>query len=137
MSITTIEKTNNVITFYYGRKDWFKVVCGLNDKGLISGQSLTESHVSKQACIDKFGDVKANNGYKVGKDSEFRDRVVWLWKRVHQADRPPNNDVGLKFCQGVLYEHHNGQDTVDWTQFVENTVNWFQNTKGVTKVHRD
>jgi len=102
-----------IVKLYYGRKDWFHSICALNDTDLVPGHSLTEKYISKQDCIDTFGDKKTNNGYKVSKNSEFCDRVVWLWKHVHQADIPSSSDIGLKFCQGLLYKEHYGKDTVE------------------------
>ena len=110
---------------YYGKKDWFVAVCGLNGSGLVPGLNVGETHISRQQCIDVFGDQKASNGYKVGKTSPYRDRVLWLWKRVHQIEKPPNNDIGLRFCQGLLYEEHHDPGLVDWAQFAANTVGWF------------
>jgi len=75
---TTTMNHQQTVKLYYGRKDWFHNVCGLNDTGLVPGHSLTEKCISKQDCIDTFGDKKANNGYKVGRNSELHDRVVWL-----------------------------------------------------------
>jgi len=73
----------NTITLHYGTKDWFVHVCGLNGHGKIPGSTLIESDVSKQECMDMFGDKKSNNGFKTSKHQEFLDRVIWLWKRVH------------------------------------------------------
>ena len=110
-------------------------MCGLNGHGLIPDHTLTEAHVSKQECVEMFGDKKSNNGYRVSRNPDFIDRVNWLWKRVHQVDKPVNNDVGLHFCQGLLYEHKHGLGKVDWAELAVTTVQWYRTTKGVKKVH--
>jgi len=51
---------NTVTLKYYGTKDWFVHVCGLNGHGKIPDSTLIESDVSKQECVDMFGDKKSN-----------------------------------------------------------------------------
>jgi len=126
---------DHTLTLYYGNKDRFVTICGLNGRGLIPDQTLTEMHISKKECIDMFGDKKSNNAYKTPRNSQFIDRVTWLWKRVHQIDKPVNNDVGFHFCQGLLYEHYQGLGTGDWAELAVSTLNWYCTTKGVKKVH--
>jgi len=37
----------NIRMLHYGKKDYFNIVCGLNDTSLISNESLSENHISK------------------------------------------------------------------------------------------
>ena len=46
-----------------------------------------------------------------------------------------NNDVGLHFCQGLLYEYKHALDKIDWAELAMTTIQWYRTTKGVKKVH--
>lgn len=123
--------------FYYGEKGWFKYVTRLNGDGLIPGSTLTEEHVSKEQCKEMFvyGGRQSNNGYRTNLwTSFFNERVSWLWIRVHQQEKPANNDFGLSFAQGLLHEYKTNEE-VDWAGFAARTVNRFTRTKGVNQVH--
>ena len=124
-------------TFYYPEKGWFKHVCKLNDTGLIPGVTLTEEHVSKKECRQMFlyGGERSNNGYRVNTNcSFFNERLQWIWVRVHQVEKPPNNDFGLSFAQSLIYEYKTGEE-VDWAELAVRTINRFSRTRGVKQVH--
>lgn len=128
--------TTDLKVFHYGEKGWFKYVTRLNGDGLIPGNTLTELHVSKEECREMFtfGGVQSNNGYKTTNCSFFNDRVQWLWVRIHQQDGPINNDFGIAFAQGLLYEYKTNEE-VDWAEFASRTVNRFSRSRGVNQVH--
>ena len=97
-----------ILTLYYGTKECFAIMCNLNYKGLIPSNTLIEAHINKKECIDAFGDEKSNNGFKISKNLDLINHVNCLWKRIHQASKPVTNDIGLHFCQGLLYEKYHG-----------------------------
>ena len=125
------------VVLHYPMKLWFVYVCGLNPDGLVPGKSLTEEHVTKTECEDMFGGVvKGHNGYRIKDNPAFNNRVAWLWKRTHQEDGRSNNDFGLHFAQGLLYEYW-GREKVDWATFALRSVTWFMKSKGLRPVHED
>ena len=122
---------------HYPKKEWFVYVCGLSSDGLIPGKTLTEEHVSKKECESMFGGmVKGHNGYKVRDLNEFHDRIRWLWKRTHQEDGAVNDDFGLNFAQGLLFEYW-GRGKVDCASFAVRLCTWFLKTSGVKAVHTE
>jgi len=66
------------LRLHYGNKDWLVIVCRLNGHSLILHQTFIKAHISKQECIDMFGDKKSSNGYKVSKNPDFIDQTMWL-----------------------------------------------------------
>ena len=124
-------------TFYYPEKGWFKHVCKLNDNELIPGGTLTEEHVSKEECRQMFlyGGERSNNGYRLSASCLFfNERLQWIWDRVHQVEKPANNDFGLSFVQAILYEYKTGEE-VDWAELAIRTINRYSRTRGVKQVH--
>lgn len=124
-------------TFYYPEKGWFKHVTKLNASGLIPGLTLTEQHVSKKECKQMFvyGGDQSNNGYRINAHcSFFNERLQWLWLRVHQVEKPANNDFGLAFAQSIIYEYNTGEE-VDWAELAVRTVTRYSRTRGQKQVH--
>ena len=124
-------------TLYYLEKGWFKHVCKLNDNGLIPGGTLTEEHVSKDECREMFtyaGD-RSNNGYRLTASTTFfNERLQWIWIRVHQVEKPANNDFGLSFAQAILYKYKTVEE-VDLAELASRTINRYSRTRGVKQVH--
>lgn len=124
-------------TFYYPEKGWFKHVTKLNASGLIPGSTLTEQHVSKEECKQMFhyGGDRSNNGYRINPHcSFFNERLQWLWLRVHQVEKPANNNFGLAFAQALIYEYNTGEE-VDWAELAFRTVTRYSKTRGTKQVH--
>jgi len=97
---TTPTNHDNLQRLHYGKKDWFIVICGLNDTSLVPSQTLTKKHISNQDCIEVLGDQKANNGYKVGKNSKYRDRVLGYGSLFIKLTSHQTMTLALGFAKG-------------------------------------